>query len=336
MEEFEHSYVPVADDNSASLSAVFTRVTSLDDFLSRDERMPFHPVTLDDPAREINIDFDFDGIMIEVSSLAGVKVGIHRLRLPEFRTSDLRNHFPQLRKHILFEGIGDQAFKALASGVQGVTLATADGQLDIMLSTVPRDLKRPDPRFNNPRWVKAEVVDELNDLVGNVKSLMKGLSVRDKHCPSIMKTVLTDLSSMDIVGEDQSFIMGLLDTALAKSQNPHFHLVATLHRFWQKSRRDIPLGEIVDLRAFRVRRVHHLFHKEALVLPFATPRDYLNDWDPVAVLQLVLGHMVQELKALFHANSGKGGFEASWQAYQLSWLWKRCSMATLWHHVTLS
>lgn len=37
----------------------------------------------------------------------------------------------------------------------------------------------------------------------------------------------------------------------------------------------------------------------------------------MAVLLLVLTHMVQELRTLFHANAGKGGFEASWQAYQL-------------------
>lgn len=68
---------------------------------------------------------------------------------------------------------------------------------------------------------------------------------------------------------------------------------------------------------FRVRRVHHLLHKAPLVLPFTACGDELDDWDPVAVLQLVLGHMVQELKTLFHTNAGKGGFEASWQAYQL-------------------
>lgn len=94
MEEFAHSYILVAYDNSTSLSAVFSTVTSLDDFLGRDELMPFHPVSIDDPATEVNIEFDFDGFMIEVSSLAGVKAGIHRLRLPEFCPLDLRNHFP--------------------------------------------------------------------------------------------------------------------------------------------------------------------------------------------------------------------------------------------------
>lgn len=84
MEEFAHSYILVAYDNSTSLSAVFSTVTSLDDFLGRDELMPIHPVSIDDPATEVNIEFDFDGFMIEVSSLAGVKAGIHRLRLPEF------------------------------------------------------------------------------------------------------------------------------------------------------------------------------------------------------------------------------------------------------------
>lgn len=74
---------------------------------------------------------------------------------------------------------------------------------------------------------------------------------------------------------------------------------------------------LVAAEFFRPRRVHHLLNKMPLVLPFATSGDELGDWDPVAVLQLVLTHMVDELKTLFHSNSGKGGFEASWRAYQL-------------------
>lgn len=251
-----HSYIPVADENSTSLSAVFSAATSMEDFLGKDERMPFHPVKLEDPSTEVNINFEFDGLMVEVSSLAGVKAGIHRLRLPDYHPMDIRNHFPQLRKMLPIEGIGDEAFKTLSNGVRGVTLVTADSQLDVMLSTVPSDLKHPDPRFNNPRWVRAEVLDELNNFVLNVKALFKKLPVREKHRPTIMKTVLSDLSSMDIVADDKQFIMTILDEALARSRNAHFRLMVTLHRFGQKCKKDIPLGDIVDLTVVKTVSVH--------------------------------------------------------------------------------
>lgn len=74
---------------------------------------------------------------------------------------------------------------------------------------------------------------------------------------------------------------------------------------------------LVAAEFFRVRRLHHLLHTAPLVLPFTISGDEWDDWDPVSLLQLAVGHMVEELRKLFHTSAGKGGFEPSWQAYQL-------------------
>ena len=82
----DNHYVEVAKDS-------FSYCTSIGDFLSKED-----PIHLNNPAKAVTLDYDIDGIVIELAALAGVKAGVHRLHLPKFQVKDLGCRFLRLRK----------------------------------------------------------------------------------------------------------------------------------------------------------------------------------------------------------------------------------------------
>ncbi|KAK9521355.1 hypothetical protein VZT92_021171 [Zoarces viviparus] len=59
-----------------------------------------HATTVSEPDTLLDFTFDFDGVVMELSNLAGVKARVHYLNLPMFQQRHLHLQYNNLKKHV--------------------------------------------------------------------------------------------------------------------------------------------------------------------------------------------------------------------------------------------
>lgn len=135
--------------------------------------------------------------------------------------------------------------------------AMVDGGYFLDLTAVPKNLIMPDPRLANLKFLRELVLEVLNGVVKAFVVKLKGLPAKEKRRPTIQKTSLSNLSSMNILEQDQEFILGLLDTCLAQtSDNHHLTIVMTVQKFGMKSEKGLELHHIVDPAYIKATSIH--------------------------------------------------------------------------------
>lgn len=76
------SFLEATKDNSATLLGIFQSCNDVQDFLTDENiRIPLHATAVTEPDESLEFTFDFDGVVIEVTSLAAVKLRVHYLNL---------------------------------------------------------------------------------------------------------------------------------------------------------------------------------------------------------------------------------------------------------------
>ena len=88
--------------------------------------IPIRPVQLPTRRDRLATGHDVDGVVMELSYLAGIQAGVHYLNLQRVYAAGLRRMFPLLKKHIDLTKCSDAGLQALRL-VLGHKLADVDG-----------------------------------------------------------------------------------------------------------------------------------------------------------------------------------------------------------------
>ncbi|XP_029281300.1 uncharacterized protein LOC115003588 [Cottoperca gobio] len=230
---------------------------SVEQFLhSPDVMIPLYATNIEDPQEELCFSFDIDGVVLEISALAAIKSSVHYLKMPHFESRHLIHKFHHLKKHLPLQGLSGNAMKCLRA-MLGVTLGHVDGGYFLDLAAVPRDLKQPDMRLADEKWLREVVLEILNAIRADFVAKLRALPVREKSRPTIQKNSLCQLDKMNILAQDQEFILQILDTCIQRTvDSHHFRIIVTLQKYGMKDRRTINVEEIVDTAHITSMSVH--------------------------------------------------------------------------------
>ena len=158
---------------------------------------------------------DIDGVVIEIPHARCVKAAIHYLLVPERASGGLSCHWPFLKKHAplkrMSAGVVDQWKWA-----QGSTLAYVDGGYRLQWTLVPRSLTNRGMSLTK-MIVTHEGYPFQKDIALALQEILQGLPSVAMRRPSLMKNRLSDLSKLNIVAEDQSFMLAMLDRAISRA-----------------------------------------------------------------------------------------------------------------------
>ncbi|CAL8328898.1 unnamed protein product [Gadus morhua 'NCC'] len=119
--------------------------------------------------------------------------------------------------------------------VDGTYIAITDGgffmNLTVMLLNVVTDDFWSDAQYGA---VQARAIMERVFL--SFKERVKALGPKDKGRATVRKNNIYDFSKWDVLPQDQRFLLGILDEAIAgETENQDFQILKTLSRFGQKS-----------------------------------------------------------------------------------------------------
>lgn len=122
---------------------IYKDYNSVEEFLRNDTvRIPLHATTIEDPLSVVDLNYDVDGLCVELLSVEAVKQGIHFLFLPMLEIHNLRNHFFLLRKHVdrtLYSKAGLEVLKNCC----GTVIAHINGGYYLNLTAIPKDSRKP-------------------------------------------------------------------------------------------------------------------------------------------------------------------------------------------------
>lgn len=156
-----------------------------EDFLVADIIVPCRSITMEGGHAFCRPSTDIDGRVIEVDDLSAILAPIHYLRLPKC--------------------------KALMV-IRGVNIAIIDGGYFVDLIAIPCNLSNPDLHMARSSFVREKTLEVLNEIMWLFKRKLFELPPEDLACNSIQKTCLDNLGNMNLLVQDQEFILGLLNS----------------------------------------------------------------------------------------------------------------------------
>ena len=227
------AFLEVAADNTSSVLEPFLKAKSASEFL-RDEEVvcPLSAACCDGEMASLDFTFDIDGIVLEVRELSALNTGVNFLTMKWPPVVVPHYHF--IKKHIDSAGLSGKE-KRMLKHVHGTYIAITDGgffmNLTVMPSNVVTDDFRSDAHYGA---VQARAIMERVFL--SFKERVKALGPKDKGRATVRKNNLSDFSKWDVLPQDQRFLLGILDEAIAgETENQDFQILKTLTRFGQKS-----------------------------------------------------------------------------------------------------
>lgn len=117
--------------------------------------------------------------------------------------------------------------------------------------------------MSNASFVRDLACETLNGIVKSFSNKIKGLPIKEKRRPTIQKTSLSSLASMNVLEQDQQFILSLLDRSISETGRHHIKIVCTLQKFGMKSHSTLKLPKIADPASILSTSLHIGFNIEA-------------------------------------------------------------------------
>ncbi|KAL1254872.1 hypothetical protein QQF64_012933 [Cirrhinus molitorella] len=133
--DFLYSYLfsGFAEKNTRNLMDAFYHYNFTEDFLKdKDLNIPLFPTTIQQAPSAVNLNYDLDGIVMQINDLAGLKQRLHYLFVGKVCGASLQQHWPILKKHLQLNKYNTAAMSNL------FTTAFIDGGLFHNLSIMTR------------------------------------------------------------------------------------------------------------------------------------------------------------------------------------------------------
>ncbi|KAL0150375.1 hypothetical protein M9458_054192, partial [Cirrhinus mrigala] len=221
-EDYE-PFAVACEQNTSGLLRAFYGIRRVEDFL-RDEsvHVPVFASVLEEARESVRYSYDLDGIVVLLSTLSCIRAGVHYLFVGTVDGSKLLNHWHILRKH----------FDLSQYNANGGIFSNPN---------------RAHPMFKSEATAKAHAVGTINAVFKNFAGCLKILPPEDLARPSVQKAHLNNLGRMNVLFDDQEFILDLLTQAvLSVNQDVDMAILLTITKFGQKDGREFDLCTLVD------------------------------------------------------------------------------------------
>lgn len=258
MEVDYEGIMDVGKNNSEFLTRLFYSHASMDDFLEdEDLHLPVHPTNVTPLEREVLIErtYDIDGMVVELKSLRALKNPLHYLLLKIIGLHSLSSVYHLLKKHLSLSEYSNNGLKCLKN-IQGLHIGYMNGWR-ISVCLLPRSFNGTNTMENIER-TRNVCLEYFQNVQSKFVNCLQNLSPEDMNRPTIKKNCLSDTSSMNILPQDQDFIMGLLDKALAESirQVSCLKIVIIASKFGQKQEEQENLGQLFHTGGISTVSIH--------------------------------------------------------------------------------
>lgn len=202
-----------ATENNDMLLTAYQQYASIEDFLHADLVIPMHSMCIEDPREVSCLEFDLDGLVIELDHLSGVVARIHYLRLPVYNSSNVKPNWPRLNKHFRTMGLDPKVLEFLKCA-HGVTLAKVDGGYFLNVTFVPHSVREANPAMETAAFAKVRTIEALNAVVQLNKEKLQQLP-----------------DNMNILPQDQGFMLDLLDSCFQEATGHHLRPIFTVQKY---------------------------------------------------------------------------------------------------------
>ncbi|RXN12504.1 hypothetical protein ROHU_001361 [Labeo rohita] len=201
---------------------------------------------MEDASLSFKYTYDFDGIVVELSGVSCLKAGLHYLFVGNVDGSRVASHWHLLKKHLDLSLYTAESVNALKKSV-GIVLAYVDGGYFLNASCLPVNPNRAHPMFRIEMMAKAHAIGLLNALFHHFCNRLRNVPPADLERPSIMKTNLSNPGRMNILHEDQEFLLKLFQESVETVNcDVDMCIVLSLTKFGQKDDRRFDLSTLVD------------------------------------------------------------------------------------------
>ncbi|RXN18886.1 hypothetical protein ROHU_001960 [Labeo rohita] len=233
-------------ENSRNILDAFYKHRNVDDFLRNDNlHIPFFPTTVQYAKDNLNYDYDFDGIVIELKDLTAIKADLHYLLVAKVVGQTLQNHWHSLKKHINLNNYNAPAISALTH-TYGHTLSFVDGGYLLNMSCISAELKNPHPVFQTETAARANAAQIINAVLGVFAQKLRAVPPEDMKRPTIIKANLNDLKRMNILRADKNFVLQLLMQSVQEVDRDSTHkIVLFLSKFGHKDESTLEISTMV-------------------------------------------------------------------------------------------
>ena len=243
--------------NSEMLNMLLASYPSMADFLSDDDaNLSLHSTNVTEQEQDgiIKKSFDIDGLIMELGSLAAIKCPLHYLSLKTDGKYVLHPFFHVLKKHIpisQYSGAGLQCLR----NIQAIHISYTDGWR-ISLCLIPKGYGTCNS-ISNIETARMVSLDFFQRYRENVLESLQTLSSENMNRPTIKKNSLHEISSMNILPQDQEFVLNLFDKALEKTNTPSdLKVMRVVTKFGQKQTEALNLSNMCNISEILSLSVH--------------------------------------------------------------------------------
>lgn len=164
----------VGQMNTDSLQSSFKNWSNIDAFLHNDATIPIHSSLVDPHAKSIDYSFDFDGLVIQLTELSGLKADFHYINLPRIEQHHLRAHWSILKKHVQLRDCSSSGVEALRCS-QGITLAHVDGEYFLNLTVMSSNMQHPHHHTTKTHSAKKNAIEIFNNVIETFRTKLRNL-----------------------------------------------------------------------------------------------------------------------------------------------------------------
>ncbi|MGL5567401.1 MAG: hypothetical protein ACRDC4_16885, partial [Plesiomonas sp.] len=126
------------------------------------------------------------------------------------------------------------------------TLAFVDGGFLLNKCVITAETHQPHTVFQTEVAARANAAQVINQVLEIFGSQLSSLSSENLERPTVFKTNLNDLNRMNIVGNDQPFILGLLMEAIKQANHdPTLKIMIFIIKFGQKEKKPLDIVTLV-------------------------------------------------------------------------------------------
>lgn len=237
----------VARENMDGLARAFLSSSSVSDFLTDPEILiPLQASTVDNACEQLDVEFDFDVIVIELKWLERLKLLFSKFNLSLYRIQQLRNSWHLIKKHLDLTKVSREGLQVLHK-VRGIDLIELDEGFKLHVVAIPRSLVRVDKACQSAGYFLTETIELINGMMVTFVESLRTLPVGDLDRPFVQKPVLHNKGYMNVLPQDQEFVLCTIDQSKdLLLEHPTLDLHFLVYKFGQKSCEPLTLSKITD------------------------------------------------------------------------------------------
>ncbi|CAI5689619.1 unnamed protein product [Oreochromis niloticus] len=234
-------------ENMKGLADAFATSQSVEDFLlDPNIFIPLQATTVEESMKLVWSIFDYDGVVVELKNLKGLHIPFSRLNMAPFKMHQLKNSWHTIKKHFDLSKVSVEGLKVLRK-VRGFDFAYLDRGFKLEAIVIPKSLVVVDRVCTMTDYLPRHTVDLVNGILTKFVELLKDLPLEELTRPTLQKTIIHNKGSMNVLPQDQTFVLSKLDEAKRMlPEHPTLEVRFFVYKFGQKEREPFELLTVAN------------------------------------------------------------------------------------------